>query len=300
MQKFHVITGAGATANRTARLLVEDGERVRMVSRKGAGPEHPLIERVAADASDTAALVDLLDGADHLINCAAPAYHLWTAEFPALAASLLEAAKRTGTPYVMLGNLYGYGLVEGPIRPDLPLRAKGPKGRVRADMWESAAASDAQVTEVRAAQFYGEGAVSVFSLMVQPQVLAGATALVPQPLDVPHSYSAIGDTARTLVAATRDERVWGRAWHVPVVTLSVRELAGRLAAMAGVAEPRLDVMNDRDIALLSLTAPFWSELNEVLVKPGHPFVVDYSETEEVLGVKPSSVDDVLAEVVHAS
>ncbi|MFE3453445.1 NAD-dependent epimerase [Nonomuraea sp. NPDC059194] len=300
MRKLHVITGAGATAARTARLLADDDERVRLVSRSGTGPEHPLIERVAADATDTGRLVELLDGADTLINCAAPAYHRWVEEFPALASSLVEAAGRTGTPYVMLGNLYGYGLVDGPIGPDLPLLAQGPKGRVRAAMWEQAAASGAQVTEIRAAQFYGAGAVSVFSLMVQSQVLAGSPAVVPQELDVPHSYSAIGDTARTLVAATRDERVWGQAWHVPTVTLSVRELATRLAELAGVAAPRLDLMTDRDIALLSLTNPFWSALNEVLEKPGRPYVVDYSETEEVLGVKPSSVDDVLAEAIQAS
>ncbi|WP_344832031.1 hypothetical protein [Nonomuraea dietziae] len=32
MQKLHVITGAAATASRTAMLLAEDGERVRLVS----------------------------------------------------------------------------------------------------------------------------------------------------------------------------------------------------------------------------------------------------------------------------
>ncbi|GAA2641709.1 Rossmann-fold NAD(P)-binding domain-containing protein [Nonomuraea recticatena] len=300
MQKLHVITGAAATASRTAMLLAEDGERVRLVSRKGAGPDHPLIEKVAADATDTAELTRLLDGADTLINCAAPAYHLWPSHFPALAGSLLEAVKRTGVSYVMLGNLYGYGLVDGPITPDLPLLAKGPKGRVRAAMWEEAVSSGARVTEVRAAQFYGRGVMSEFGLLVQPQVLSGALALVPSELDVPHSFAAIGDVARTLVAATRDERVWGRAWHVPVATLSVRALATRLADVADAPAPRLEPMTERELALLAFTDPFWAELREVLHTPGLPYVVDYSETEEVLGIKPSPVDEVLAEAVQAA
>nr|BFE79770.1 hypothetical protein GCM10020093_023710 [Planobispora longispora] len=197
-------------------------------------------------------------------------------------------------PYVMLGNLYGYGLVDGPVHPGLPLRAAGPKGRLRARLWEEAAASGARVTEVRAAQFYGAGAVSVFSLMVQPKVLAGALALVPQELDLPHSYSSIGDTARTLVAAGRDASSWGRAWHVPVVTPSVRELAARLAGLAGAPEPRLEELTERDLALLSLTGPFWAELTEVLETPGRPYVSDFTETEKLLGVTATPVEEVLA------
>jgi nucleoside-diphosphate-sugar epimerase len=295
--KFHVIVGRGATASKTALLLAEDGERVRMISRTGGGPDHPLIDKVAADATDTDRLTELAEGADTLFNTAAPAYHTWPEQFPILSASLIAAVKRTGAAYVMLGNLYAYGPVDGPIRPDFPLAASGPKGRSRARVWEEAAASGVKVTEVRAAQFYGAGAFSVFSLTVQRQVLEGRLALVPQELDVPHSYSAIGDAARTLVAASRYEQAYGRAWHVPTATLSVRELAGRLAQLAETPEPRLEEMTERDLTLVALTDPLWAEMHEVLTKPGHPFVIDYSETEKILGVSATPVDDVLREVI---
>ncbi|MFE6286455.1 NAD-dependent epimerase/dehydratase family protein [Streptomyces sp. NPDC057877] len=293
----HVIVGRGATASKTALLLAEDGERVRVISRTGGGPDHPLVDKVAADATDTDRLTELTEGADTLFTTAAPPYHLWPEQFPALSASLLDAARRTGVAYVMLGNLYAYGPVNGPIRPDFPLTATGPKGRTRARVWEEAAASGVKVTEVRAAQFYGAGAVSVFSLMVQRQVMDGRLVLVPQELDVPHSYSAIGDTARTLVAASRDEQAYGRAWHVPTSTLSVRELAGRLAHLAGAPSPRMEEMTERDLTLLGFTEPFWAEMHEVLTKPGHPFVIDYTETEKVLGVSVTPVDDVLRDVI---
>lgn len=293
----HVIVGRGATASRTALLLAEDGERVRMVSRTGGGPDHPLVERVAADATDTDRLTELSEGADTLFTTAAPPYHLWPEQFPILSASLLRAVTRTGAAYVMLGNLYAYGPVSGPLTPDSPLAATGPKGRARARVWEEAVASGVTVTEVRAGQFYGAGAFSVFSLMVQRQVMEGRLALVPQELDLPHSYSAIGDTARTLVAVSRDARAFGRAWHAPTSTLSVRELAVRLAGLTGAPAPRLEVLTERDLTLLGLTEPFWGEMHEVLTKPGHPFVVDYSETEKVLGVSATPVDDVLREVI---
>ncbi|PWU51028.1 NAD-dependent epimerase, partial [Micromonospora globispora] len=50
---LHVIVGAGPVGSAIARLLAEGGERVRVVTRRGTGPEHPAIERVAADAADT-------------------------------------------------------------------------------------------------------------------------------------------------------------------------------------------------------------------------------------------------------
>ncbi|MGW0817303.1 NAD-dependent epimerase [Streptomyces viridiviolaceus] len=295
--KSHVIVGRGAAASKTALLLAEDDERVRMISRTGGGPDHPLIDKVAADATDTDRLTELTEGADTLFTTAAPPYHLWPEQFPVLSASLLSTARRTGVAYVMLGNLYAYGPVSGPIMPDFPLTATGPKGRTRARAWEEAAASGVSVTEVRAAQFYGAGAVSVFSLMVQRQVMEGRLALVPQELDVPHSYSAIGDTARTLVAASRNEQAYGRAWHVPTSTLSVRELAGRLADLAGAPKPRMEEMTEHDLTLLAFTEPFWAEMHEVLTKPGHPFVIDYSETEKILGVSVTPVNDVLGEVI---
>ncbi|WP_433433855.1 NAD-dependent epimerase [Nonomuraea sp. CA-141351] len=295
--KFHVIVGRGATASKTALLLAEDGERVRMISRTGGGPDHPLVEKVAADATDADRLTELAEGADTLFTTAAPPYHAWPEQFPILTTSLLTAVKRTGVAYVMLGNLYAYGPVDGPITPGFPLAATGRKGRVRARAWEEAAASGVKVTEVRAGQFYGAGAFSVFSLMVQGPVLEGRLALVPQELDVPHSYSGIGDAARTLVAASRNEQAYGRAWHVPTSTLSVRELAGRLAGLAGAPEPRMEKMTERDLTLLAFTEPFWAEMHEVITKPGHPFVIDFSETEKILGVSATSVDDVLREVI---
>jgi nucleoside-diphosphate-sugar epimerase len=295
--KSHVIVGRGAAASKTALLLAEGGERVRMISRTGGGPDHPLVDKVAADATDTDRLTELTEGADTLFTTAAPPYHLWPEQFPILSASLLNAVKRTGVAYVMLGNLYAYGPVSGPITPDFPLAATGPKGRTRARAWEEAAASGVKVTEVRAAQFYGAGAFSVFSLMVQRQVMEGGLVLVPQELDVPHSYSAIGDTARTLVAASRNEQAYGRAWHVPTSTLSVRELAVRLAELAGAPKPRMEEMTERDLTLLAFIEPFWAEMHELLTKPGHPFVIDYSETEKILGVSVTPVNDVLREVI---
>lgn len=238
---FHVIVGAGATAHAAARLFAEDGERVRIVSRRGTGPDHALIEPIALDATDAEALAELSRGAETIVNCAMPAYHTWPQTVPPLFRAILAAAVRSGADYVMLGNLYAYGPVDGPVTEDLPLLATGPKGRVRAQMWQEAAEAHAagrvRVTEVRSGQFLGAGAVSSFTLTVQPTVLTGQLALTPAALDTPTGYTAIDDAARALVTLVRDERSFGHAWHAPTTNATVRELATILADLAGAPAP---------------------------------------------------------------
>ncbi len=120
----HVIVGAGAVGSAAALLLAERGEHVRIVSRRGSGPEHPAIERVAADATDAGRLTELATGAAALYNCASPPYHQWFTDWPPLARAFLAAAERSDAVLASMSNLYGYGphgrsdYPQGPARRD--------------------------------------------------------------------------------------------------------------------------------------------------------------------------------------
>jgi nucleoside-diphosphate-sugar epimerase len=296
---FHVVVGAGATGIATAELLADSGDRVRLITRRGTGPARPGIERIAADATDPDRLTELTEGALTLFQCAAPPYHRWPAEFPPLAAALLTAAERTSAGYVMLGNLYGYGPVDGPLTEDLPLAATTVKGRVRAQLWHDALAAHqagrVRVTEVRASTFIGPGAVSVFTLMVESQVLAGQPAVVAADLDAAHSWTYTGDVARTLVAVSQDDRTWGRPWHVPSgPAVSIRELAERLAEAAGAPTPKLRVLTTDELTALGEADPIMKELPEMHYLHDQPLILDSSQTEQTFGLKPTPLDEVLA------
>ncbi|MEY9932950.1 nucleoside-diphosphate-sugar epimerase [Catenulispora sp. GP43] len=298
---FHVIVGAGGTALATARLLADRGERVRLVSRRGTSADHELVEPVVLDANDTEALADLCQGAETVFNCAAALYHLWPEVLAPLFRSVLAAAERSGADYVMLGNLYGYGPVDGPVTEDLPLLATGRKGRTRALMWQEAleahTAGRVRVTEVRAGQFLGAGAFSSFTFTVEPRVLAGQLALTPAALDLATGFTAIEDAARALVTLAGDERALGRAWHAPVTNATVREVATLLAELAGAPAPRLETLTDHDIALLSLTSPLWAEFEEQAHMSHAEFVVDSGRIEAEFGLKATPLEEVLRPVV---
>ncbi len=153
----HVIVGAGAVGSATALLLAERGEHVRVVSRRGTGPDHPAVERVAADATDAQRLTELATGAAALYNCANPQYHQWITDWPPLAAALLTAAERSGAVLASMSNVYGYGPVTGPITQKTPIAATHPKLRLRAEMWRDALAAQQagriRTTEVRASDY---------------------------------------------------------------------------------------------------------------------------------------------------
>ncbi|BCJ54445.1 NAD-dependent epimerase [Actinoplanes sp. NBRC 14428] len=298
---FHVVVGAGPTGTATALLLAESGDDVRVVTRRGTGPEHPRIELVAADA--TSGLAGLSRGATTLINCAMPAYHRWPEEVPALSEALLNAAERTGAGYVNLGNPYSYGPADSPLTDDLPLRPTTIKGRVRAQMFrDGLAAHEAgrlRFTEVRPGDFLGVGAFAMFHWFIGPQVLAGQEVVFPADVDVPHSWTYTGDVARTLVAVARSERSWGSAWHTPqTADLSVRELAERFATVAGRPRPAVRGMTPLELHA-TMADPIGAESVEMQYLYQRESVLDWSRTAAELDLKPTPLHDVLRELATA-
>jgi nucleoside-diphosphate-sugar epimerase len=298
---LHVIVGAGPVGTATARLLADRGEQVRVVTRRGTGPAHPGVERVAADAADADRLATLTAGADALHNCANPAYHRWATDWPPLAAALLTAAERTGAVLATVGNLYGYGPVDGPMTEATPPAATGTKGRVRNRMWADALAAHragrVRVTEVRGSDYLGADANSLTSMVI-PRVLAGRRVVLPVDPDAPHTFTYVEDVARTLVVAATDARAWGRAWHVPSPpAVSVRELAARTAALADAPAPKLTRLPYPVLWLGGLVNPMARELRETAYQFDRPYLLDSTAFTGTFGVAPTPLDAALTETI---
>jgi nucleoside-diphosphate-sugar epimerase len=298
MTRNTLIVGAGPTGLHTASLLAAAGHQVKLVSRRGGQGSHARIAHIAADASDAAALSALAEGVDTIINCAMPRYDRWPEEFPPIGAALLRAAQTTGADLVTLSNIYGYGRFTGPLTESTPLAPHTVKGRVRAAMWDAALRSPVRVTEVRASDYLGHGAVTYFSLFVLPGVLRGEPARFPGDLDVPHSWSFTKDVARTLVAAAASDASWGRAWHVPSRTASIRELANRVAQIARVPAPQLSRMPDAELQALAAADPMMREVAEMTYLFETSCVIDSQETERLLGVSAAPLEDALRDTLE--
>jgi nucleoside-diphosphate-sugar epimerase len=296
---LHVIVGAGPVGTATATVLAERGERVRVLTRRGGGPQHPAIERMAADATDADRLAALASGAAALYNCANPPYHQWLTDWPPLATALLTAAERSGAVLAAASNLYGYGPVDAPITSSTPLAATHPKLKLRAQMWLDALAAHQagriRATEVRASDYIE--ANSLFSIVLAKPLLAGKRAYVPAALDVPHSWTSITDVATTLIAAATTGQAWGRAWLVPTEPpLTVREISTRFTTLAGTRAPKLTSLPYPVLWTSGLFSPTLRELRITNYQWTRPFVVDSTYTEQTLGLTPTPIDQALASI----
>ena len=196
-QRTHLVVGAGPIGSAVVRRLVAQGDTVRVVTRSGSGPDLPGVEKVAADAADSARMAELAGGCDVVYNCVNPAYHRWATDWPPVAAALLGAAERSGAVLVTTANLYGYGHVDRRITEDMPLTGGYVKADVRNRMWlDALAAHEAgrvRVTEARGADYVGPGAESHLGERVLPKVLAGKKAQVMRSLDTQHTWTYTED-----------------------------------------------------------------------------------------------------------
>jgi len=301
---LHVVLGAGPVGSATALLLADRGDSVRVVTRSGAGPEHPRIERIAADATDAAAITRLADQATALYQCAQPAYHRWAVDFMPLAEGVMAAARATGAVLVSVGNLYGYGPVDAPMTEQLPDRPNTVKGRARAQVWAAALsahqAGRLRTAEVRGSDYLGGGAKSAFTAMVLPAVLAGRKAMAPGDIDASHSWTDVADMARTLVAVADDDRAWGRVWHAPTPgPMSIRALADLAAELSAAPAARVVRMPGAILWIGGLFNSDAREMREMRYQFDRPFIINSSDAQTEFALTPTPTRDALQRTIAA-
>jgi len=307
MGELALVVGAGVIGSRVAGMLAERGDRVTLVSRRGAGPAEPgAVTRVAADAADAGAMARLAEGVAVIYNCVNPPYHRWPADWPPIAASVLGAAERSGAVLVTLSNLYGYGpggpggyAEAHPMTEATPLAATGPKGRIRARVWQDALAAHqagrVRVAEVRAADFVGPGAQSALGERIVRHVRQGKKVSVLGRAGRPHTWSFTDDVARMLVTAGTDPGAWGRAWHVPSnEPRSQRQVVDDFARAAGVGQVRVSEIPSVVLRGMGLAWPLMRELRETEYQFREDFVMDSSAAQARFGLKPAPWEEIVA------
>jgi nucleoside-diphosphate-sugar epimerase len=290
-----------------------------------SGTAVPGAQSRTADISDPAQAAAAVAGARVVFQCTSPAYHQWPAKFPALQASVVDAAAAAGALLVVAENLYGYGPGTGLLTEDRPLTATTRKGAVRARLWQDLAAAHQagrlRVVAGRASDFYGPGvgAGSVVGDRFFGALLRGKPAEVLGDPDRLHTYTYIADFGEALVALSETESTWGRAWHVPSApAVTTRSFAAQAADLAGTVPsstvpsstvpsstgvpgtgPRLRRLPAWQLRLVGLAVPAVREMPEMLYQFEQDWVVDHSAYAAAVGGRATPMRTALAATVAA-
>ena len=304
----HVVLGAGPVGRSVAAALAARGVTPAVVTRSGTAV--PGASSAVADISDPAQAAAAVAGAQVVFQCTSPAYHQWPAKFPALQASVVDAAAAADALLVVAENLYGYGPGTGLLTEDRPLTAATRKGTVRARLWQDLAAAHQagrlRVVAGRASDFYGPGvgAGSVVGDRFFGALLRGKPAEVLGDPDRLHTYTYIADFGEALVALSETESTWGRAWHVPSApAVTSRDYGAQAADLAGVAVPgtgpRLRRLAPWQLRLVGLGVPAVREMPEMMYQFEQDWVVDYSAYAAAVGGRATPMRTALAATVAA-
>ena len=302
MDAVHVVTGAGPVGSTVAQQLADAGQQVRLLTRSGSGPEHPLINRRRVDVSRPDALTDAFDGAvavHHCIHGSSYDARVWRAELPRAERVVLEAAGRVGAVVVFPESLYSYGPVEGPITEDLPRSATDGKLGVRTDLLAQRDASTTPTVSVAASDFYGPGVRNAHAgERLVPTVLAGRTMRVLGSLDQPHSFTYVPDLAAAMIAAAAREDLWNSFLHAPTApALTQRHLVEVVATAGAVRVPRMSAIPVPVLRAMGLLSREMRELAETGYMFSRPFVLDSSASDERLRLSPTPVETGMTETV---
>jgi nucleoside-diphosphate-sugar epimerase len=295
MNTVHVVTGAGPVGSTVALQLADAGHPVRLLTRSGSGPVHPLIDRRQVDVSRPEALAEAFDGAvavHHCIHGSAYDARVWRAELPRAEAAVLDAAGRVGAVVVFPESLYSYGPVDGPLTEDLPRTATTGKLGVRTELLAQREASTTATVSIAASDFYGPAVRNAHAgERLVPTVLAGRTMRVLGSLDQPHSFTYVPDLAAAMIEAAARPELWNSFLHAPTAApITQRRLVELVAEAGGVAVPRMSAIPPWVLRASGVVSREMRELAETAYMFSDPFVLDSSASEQRLGLSPTPVE----------
>ena len=302
MSKVYVVTGAGPVGWSVAAQLAEQGRQVRLLTRSGSGPGHPLIERIKGDAKDPAVLRSVLAGAQAVFHCIhGSAYNasVWQAELPAAEHAVLAAAQEVGAVVVFPESLYSYSEPDSVMSEGSPRRATGGKRGVRTELLRARAASATPTVSVVSGDFFGPRARMAHAgeRMVAP-ILAGKNVRMVGSSRQPHSFTYVPDLARAMIAAADQPSAWNAVWHAPTgPALTQQQLAHAFAAAAGRPAPKVRVLPGWTLRGAGIFSADARELAEMLYQFERPFIMDSAASEAALGVTPTPLETAVAATV---
>ncbi|VXB94925.1 Nucleoside-diphosphate-sugar epimerase [Arthrobacter sp. 9V] len=299
---MYVVTGAGPVGYTVAEQLAEQGHHVRVLTRSGSGPDHPLVERLQVDVSDREELSKVITGASAVFHCIhASAYRAttWAAELPPTEQVVMDAAAAAGAVVVFPESLYSYSEPDRIMAETSPREASGGKRGIRVQLLKARRAHLANTVSVIAGDFFGPRVKMAHAgERMVPLVLSGKRIQAIGSADQPHSFTYVPDLAAAMIAAALNPQLWNSVLHAPTgLPMTQRQLAAAYADAAGVSVPKVSAVPGWVLRAAGIFSTDMRELAEMLYQFERPFVMDSAESQQLLGLQPTPLTEAAAATV---
>ncbi len=292
---MHTILGAnGIIASELSRALLPVTSQIRQVSRNPR-KVNPGDETVVADLLDAEATANAVSGSEVAYLTAGLPYKasVWQDQWPQIMGNVIDACKRYDTRLVFFDNVYAYGLVNGVMTEETPFNPCSRKGEVRAKiatrLLDEMRAGSLEAMIVRAADFYGPGAV--LSLPHATVFERLRTRKSPQWLGNPdkvHTFTYTPDAGNAVAKLAMSREAYGHTWHVPTTNepLTGRDFVRLACELAG--QPyRLQTMPRWMIKLLGLFVSVLRESEEMMYQYEFDYRFDSSKIQSRYRLQPT-------------
>ncbi|WP_306333359.1 NAD-dependent epimerase/dehydratase family protein [Streptomyces sp. KL118A] len=295
---LHIVLGAGPAGTTLAGELARRGHAVRLVDRSGTGPAPEGVTRVQGDVGTVEDARAAIKGAAVVYHCVNVAYHLQVEVMPAVQDALLGAVEAEGARLVVLDTLYPYGPTGGrTMTEDMPWRAVGAKGRMRAALDEKYLAAHKEgrvrVALGRSADFVGPHVLnSTLGGAVFPGALTGGEVYGLGDIDLPHSYTDIRDVAAGLATLGEHPEADGRVWHLPTAPALTTRSVFRLIERK-VGRPLNLVIKPDPVPVGPFDQTFMDSYAELFYQHTEPQVMNSDAIQEAFGIRPTALDATL-------
>ena len=302
MYQHFLVTGSGPVGSTVALQLADAGHTVVMATRSGSGPDHRLIHRVHADATDASQLAEAATGASAIFHCVHAAYRAatWRDILPRAEEVVLKVAGEQGIPVVFPEGLYAYSEPDQVMDERAPREATGGKRGIRTELLAAREASETATVSVVASDFFGPWVENAHagSRMLEA-VFAGKHLFAIGRPGQPHSFTFVPDLAAAMIRASERPELWNRVLHAPTAAPTTqRDLAAAFARAGEVTPPPVSGLPGWLLRLVSVAAPGLREMTEMAYQFDRPFIMDSQASQEALGLEPTPLPAAAAATVH--
>jgi nucleoside-diphosphate-sugar epimerase len=285
-----ILGAGGSVSNELVKLLVARGDAFRLVSRHGAKAQGAA-EAVAADLGDKEQTARAVAGSSVVLLLAGLKYDhkLWAEMWPRIMTNTIEACKRAGAKLIFFDNVYMYGRVRGAMTEETPFHPTSKKGEVRAriatDLINSWNSGTLTGMIARAADFYGPCAQNgIPNVLVFEPMNKGQTPMCLASDVLPHSYTYVPDSARSLVSLMESPTAWNQTWHVPTTgdPPTGREFIEMAAKEMG-RPLKYRVLSRGMVRAFGWFKPMVGEVREMMYQNDSPYLFDSTKFAREFG-----------------